>query len=109
MPDHPPDSMLFDLEREDAKFLQDFNWVLEDSTILEPETDETKQHNIEHDNYINMEIGVRYNPEGPQQCDRLWDKHGRVSDAAVLLLVTGVLGGGFVLHLGCCSDRREFC
>jgi hypothetical protein len=66
MPDHPPD-MLYDLKREDAEFLRDFNRVLEDSTILEPNTHDMRRHDIEHDNYINMEIGVRYDPEGPLQ------------------------------------------
>ena len=70
VPEHPPD-MLFDLEQEHDEFLRDFNRVLDDTTqLLEHDRSQNATptaESIEPDAYINMEIGLRRDPEAPLQ------------------------------------------
>jgi len=70
LPEHPP-HMLFDLQREEEEFLRDFNRTLDSNlgTILEHDPSTTQTHNevASEDQYVNAEIGIRRDPEGPIQ------------------------------------------
>lgn len=68
-----PGDMVFDLQHEDASFFEDFNRIIDDPTL--PHADDIFQHtngplhpiDLTPDNYINMEIGLRRDPEAEPQ------------------------------------------
>jgi len=66
-----PQGEMFDLEHEDEDFLRDFNRVLDDTVNALEGNDPNKAmvatDLLEPDSYINMEIGVRRDPEEPLQ------------------------------------------
>jgi hypothetical protein len=65
LPEHPHD-MLFDLDNEDDDFLRDYNRVLENNApLLEGPAADNQE--MEPDTYIDMEIGLRRDPEAPLQ------------------------------------------
>jgi hypothetical protein len=90
--------MLFDLSQEDDDFLRDFNRTIETSNLLPNGLPDT-QHDIEHDSYINMEVGLRFDPEEPLQLAKV--KRRKVDDQGTPLGLPHPSGNPLL-------DRRQY-